>query len=439
MQETDEEVWFPQEIVGTAWPQQEGKILKGDIVLPRPLPAGIKLNLVLIYQQKGRQKPRYRIEVEVPAKHQFARYPLPEDIWFEGELMTQHFKPPRPSNRRLKVLLWGPSGTAKTVSALQFPKCAYIDNHGSAELYEPGYPDHLFAHPKNPDETMAAVEVLLKDPGGCLTVVLDDVTTYWGQVQEKWAGLFLTRLPRSKGHHAEFYSFQPSDWIHPKREQKTLLQRLIAMDLNVVLIARAKKAYAGSGEDFMRVVGEIFAGEPNLPYEFDYIIELGYQGQKRMATVHKQRVPVGGKTIPAQFEFAVNDQGKSNLFEIIKEYTDPRNFDKPAHQIPDPVSESIPQAAPTDSIAPEPQNPAPVEPPRSPEPTVTPSAGPLSNHQPSPDQLNELREMKSYFKIENAEWGKTLQKFYNVTTAKALTPDQANHFINYLRNQRAPF
>ena len=71
---------------------------------------------------------------------------------------------------------------------------------------------------------------------------MDDATTYWDQVQIKWSDLFLKRLPRSKGHHAEFYTFQPSDWIHPEREQKALIQRLIALDLNVVIIARAKKS-----------------------------------------------------------------------------------------------------------------------------------------------------------------------------------------------------
>jgi hypothetical protein len=55
------------------------------------------------------------------------------------------------------------------------------------------------------------------------------------------------------------------------------------------------------------------------------------------------------------------------------------------------------------------------------------------------DQLDRLVALKSQYKIENAEWGQTLEKFYNVTTAKALNHQQADHFINYLTTQRVPF
>ena len=140
--------------------------------------------------------------------------------------MSQWFRAPKPSNRRHKILIWGLSGSAKTKSALEFPGCAYIDNHGSAEKYEAAYPQHLFfgsaSEPPTPDNTMAAVTSLLSDPGDRRTLALDDITTYWDQVQGKWSKLFLSRLPKSPGHHAEFYTFQPSDWQHPKRELRSL-------------------------------------------------------------------------------------------------------------------------------------------------------------------------------------------------------------------------
>ena len=163
--------------------------------------------------------------------------------------MNQWFRPAKPSNRRHKILIWGLSGSAKTKSALEFPGCAYIDKHGSAEKYESAYPQHLFfgsaSEPPTPDNTMAAVTSLLSDPGDRRTLALDDITTYWDQVQGKWSKLFLSRLPKSPGHHAEFYTFQPSDWQHPKRELRSLIRRMIALDMNVVIIARAQKEYAG--------------------------------------------------------------------------------------------------------------------------------------------------------------------------------------------------
>jgi hypothetical protein len=54
-------------------------------------------------------------------------------------------------------------------------------------------------------------------------------------------------------------------------------------------------------------------------------------------------------------------------------------------------------------------------------------------------QLDQLVELKTHYKIQGAEWGQTLQKLYNATSAKALTQEQADHFINYLKTQRVPF
>ena len=329
--------------------------------------------------------------------------------------MSQYFKPPQASHRRHKILLWGPSGTGKTTLALQFPHCAFIDNHGSAEKYEAAYPQHLFAHPRGPDDTMAAVVSLLQDPADRKTLVMDDLTTYWGQVQEKWADLFLKRLPRSKGHHAEFYSFQPSDWIHPKRELKTLILRAMALDMNVIAIARAQKEYAGEGDNFMN------AGEKNLQYEFDYIFELRREGDKRVAVVHKQRIAPGQKPLPEKFEFIIDAQGKSDFVGFISQFGNPEDLTRQPQRVPDPVQAQ-------ESPPPEPLSTAPQQ---------TPS--PAGNGGPTEDQLNRLRDLKNYYKIDHAEWGQTLKKFYGATTAKALTPDQADHFMQYLEGGRVPF
>ena len=263
--------------------------------------------------------------------------------------MTQWFRPAKPSNRRHKILIWGLSGSAKTKSALEFPGCAYIDNHGSAEKYESAYPQHLFfgsaAEPPTPDNTMAAVTSLLGDPGDRRTLALDDITTYWDQVQGKWSKLFLSRLPKSPGHHAEFYTFQPSDWQHPKRELRSLIRRMIALDMNVVIIARAQKEYAGEGGNFMKVIGEIFAGEKNMVYEFDYVFQFihvpGEGGGKYTAIVHKQRVTPGEKPMPESFEFHIDKKGRSTFYDEFSKYVDKGRLNEAPHGVADPVSEAV--------------------------------------------------------------------------------------------------
>jgi hypothetical protein len=364
--------------------------------------------------------------------------------------MGQWFRPAKPSNRRHKILIWGLSGSAKTKSALEFPGCAYIDNHGSAEKYEAAYPQHLFfgsaSEPPTPDNTMAAVTSLLSDPGDRRTLVLDDITTYWDQLQVKWEKTFRTRLPKSPGHHAEFYTFQPSDWQHIKRELRSMVRRQIAADMNVINIARSQKEYAGKGDNFMQVVGEIFAGEKNLIYEFDYVFqfihEAGEAGGKYRAIVHKQRVTPGEKPMPESFEFHIDKKGRSTFYDEFSKYVDKNRLNQEPHQVADPVKEvveqeavteqsvgEIPPSDPKSAVAAEVQQPA----------TATPEAPAGEIQGIFTHQLDQLVALKAKFNIQKEEWDSLLAKLYNATSARFLSSDQADNFINYLEKVRVPF
>jgi hypothetical protein len=319
---------------------KDGVTFSGVMTLPEPLPAGVGLRVIAVPQPLRTRKEKWELHVEIPLPPP-PPYTGPDDIIFKGEIMQQYFRPPRPPGKRSKILLWGDSGSGKTKSALGFPKCAYIDNHGSAEQYESAYPDHLFAHPDGPDATMGAVTAL-RDPGGCLTVVMDDATTYWDQVQIKWSDLFekaaeierasrrILHLPTQRLIH-----LNAAESPHPTAD---------CSDLNVDHRPgqeRVRRRHRDS--DFMKVIGEIFAGERNLVYEFDYI-RLSYEDGKRFATVNKQRVPAGCKPLPERFEFIIDEQGNSTLFQVLQQYVNPQNWTAPAHQVKDPVREEIPQS-----------------------------------------------------------------------------------------------
>ena len=361
--------------------------------------------------------------------------------------MSQWFQPAKPSNRRNKILIWGLSGSAKTKSALEFPQCAYIDNHGSAEKYASAYPQHLFfsALP-TPDNTMAAVTSLLGDPGDRRTLVLDDITTYWDQVQTKWGALFLSRLPKSPGHHAEFYTFQPSDWQYPKKELRSLLRRAIALDTNVIVIARATKEYKGEGADYMKVVGEIFAGEKNIVYEFDYVFQFAHEatetGDKYTAIVHKQRVTPGEKPMPSYFEFHIK-KGRSTFYDEFSKYVDKGRLNEAPHQVTDPVKEEAATETPPEVPGPEkspPADPAPAAEAAPPSASATePPAGAGEIQGITKDQLDSLVTLKAKFNIQKEEWDKTLAKMFNATSARFISSGQAVELIHYLEKVRAPF
>jgi hypothetical protein len=67
---------------------------------------------------------------------------------------------------------------------------------------------------------------------------------------------------------------------------KRLANLILALDMNVVVTAHAKKEYG----DNLKVLGHTFDGWRQLDYWFDLVIELGKRGKKRMAKVVKTRV-----------------------------------------------------------------------------------------------------------------------------------------------------
>ena len=360
--------------------------------------------------------------------------------------MSQWFASPEPSNRRNKILIWGDSGTGKTKAALSFPRCAYMDNHGSAEKYRIAYQEeHKFFPPRpdvlpTADNVIQAVKSLMLDPGDRATLVLDDITTFWDQLQAKWSETFLSRLPQSKGHHAEFYTFQPSDWQHPKRDLRITLRRMIAADMTSIAIARSQNKYAGKGTNYMEVVGQIFAGERNITYEFDFIFEFIVEDDKRFAVVHKQRVTPGDKPFPEKIEHHINAKGFSDFYQVFAKYVDKERLTGASHQVADPVMTEGPETeappAIQDTKAPPVADPpvAEVQQPTTDPPPIGGEIQGIFTH-----QLDQLVALKTKFNIQKEEWDALLQKLYNATSARFISSDQAENFINYLEKVRVPF
>ncbi len=175
------------------------------------------------------------------------------------------------SGRRLKLFLWGDSGTGKTIFSLRFPKPAIIDLEGGTEHYTDDFKfDVLPAH--TPEEVVAAVDWLLLNQHDYRTLIIDPITLYWEAVQSKWNDIFLHRLQDRKGYKFEFYEMSPGNWKPIKAEFKSLLLKLIKLDMNVIVTARSKPLYEPG--EMMKVVGETYDGDKSLKYLFDTRVHL---------------------------------------------------------------------------------------------------------------------------------------------------------------------
>lgn len=213
---------------------------------------------------------------------------------------------------RLKMYIYGKAGTGKTITALQFPNPAVIDAESGSLHYGDDF-DFYRLETSDPDEVNQAIDELLEDPGDFKTIVIDPITAIYDQMvinKEK-------RMKEKKGNI--HYEIQPLDYKSIKTDIRILMDKLLSLDLNVIMTARSKAEYAPG--EFMRQVGQKPEGHKDLPYMFDVVLELTVKDDgTRMARVdNKDRT---GK-LPHKFEFS---------YDAFKEYIGIESLERDADQ-----------------------------------------------------------------------------------------------------------
>jgi hypothetical protein len=183
--------------------------------------------------------------------------------------------------KKLKVLVYGESGSGKTWFALTFPgKVAVIDTEGGTELYGGRQDVQGFdvIRTKSFADVEQAVSFIEQDAGKTYqTLVVDPITVIWQVLQDA--------AMKKYGTQAGTLSFQ--GWGVIKREYNRLFTRLANLPIHVVVTARLKEDYVKSGND-LTLAGVKPDAEKNTPYIFDIILRLENNGS-RYAVVEKDR------------------------------------------------------------------------------------------------------------------------------------------------------
>lgn len=204
-------------------------------------------------------------------------------------------------HKRLKLLMWGPEGSGKTITACQFPNPIVIDTEGGTDHYRTQFglsPDHNLSNTSDPNAIMETVDWLLTNEHDFRTLIIDPITIYWAALQKKYEDILGRK--KNKGKTEEHYQLQFSDWSLIKGELRKLIRKLTDLDMSVIATAHQKKEYADG--QMAKVIGETFDGEKSLPYMFDVIIRLhGKQDGKFMASCVKDRT---GTLPPGKFEMS---------------------------------------------------------------------------------------------------------------------------------------
>jgi len=191
----------------------------------------------------------------------------------------------------LKILLYGDTGVGKTWFALSFPSPAVIDTEGGTDFYADSF-DFSVIDTRSFSEVMAAVDFLEKENHGFETVVIDPITTVYEALQN---GRLEFKAKKNKSDDeskvdTENIDFSPLDWGSIKRNYKSLMTRLVNLDMHVILIARQKDKTEKNKKGEMIKIGETFDGEKGTPYNLDIFGKLIVEGNKRVILIEKSRL-----------------------------------------------------------------------------------------------------------------------------------------------------
>jgi len=194
--------------------------------------------------------------------------------------MSSLFEKAKKSPDRLKMLIYGDTGTGKTVTSLHFPKPVVVDCEKGTEHYGPHF-DFSRIETSDPDVVTKAIDELLKDPNGYKTFILDPITVLYDVIMDRQ----LLRKRLKTGNSS--YEIQPLDYKFIKSDVKRLMSKMLSLDMNVIVTAHAKVLY--SPDEFMKIIGTAPECPKYLPHMFDVVLELTKEGDKFKATVDKDR------------------------------------------------------------------------------------------------------------------------------------------------------
>ena len=148
----------------------------------------------------------------------------------------QLFQKPTVEAKRFRALVYGGPATSKTLTAIQFPSVYVMDlEKGTDHYYVPGELEFDRIQSTDTDVIDTAIEELLKDLRGYKTIVLDSFTIWYQLKEERYL-----KYLRAKKNNPN-YALAGFDYKYLKGEAKTLLNKLLSLDANLIVTCHLKR------------------------------------------------------------------------------------------------------------------------------------------------------------------------------------------------------
>lgn len=221
--------------------------------------------------------------------------------------------------RFVKVALWGDKKSGKTRFALSFPKPCVIDTERGTLMYADRY-DFAVKDANRWAELLQALDALEKGDHDFQTLVIDSLTIFWQDLID----VQIDYVKNRRGNEV----LSTGDWGTIKRRWKSFINRLVDLNMHVVLVMREKDEYTTetdqrTGEEKSKKTGEHLPdAEKSTGYVFDFILHLITREDKK-AKSSKHFVVVDGSRrdeIPKYAEYDItNKRGYDVIFKPIEE------------------------------------------------------------------------------------------------------------------------
>lgn len=221
--------------------------------------------------------------------------------------MSAKFAKAEPQQARLKVSMYGPPGSGKTLTALLFAeglarvrskRIAYVDTERGTDFYAQKVPARA-VHPeafdfdaiytKSLSDVTDAVRGLSPDEYG--VVVLDSVSHLWEAAIEAYTG-----------KKTKIDTIPMQAWGSIKKPWKALINFLIGSPFDVFILGRQKNVFENTADGEMVKVGVGMKAEGETPYEPHILMRLEARkiGDETVHFIHVEKDRTGvlsGRTL----------------------------------------------------------------------------------------------------------------------------------------------
>jgi len=178
-------------------------------------------------------------------------------------------KKPADVERRLKLFIFGPAKSGKTLFSLNFPKPYLIDTERGSECpkYRKALEDRdgVRYQTSSYDDLIIEVKSLISEKHDYKTLIIDPITTIYENVLNSEMTKKLSPETAKKTNPNAF----GKPFADTNKKMKVLTLLLLRLDMNVILTSHIKEKF----DDRMAKIGETFDCWKKQDYLFDLILK----------------------------------------------------------------------------------------------------------------------------------------------------------------------